>query len=183
MCEARLRPICLHPTLRVWLLLIQSLPSHKLGYLNKYHLFIAQTMERKFPKKSGKGTKPCIFHITMQKDFLWTRTAWMWQLSWHLFSLGAAGEPEKTVKSLGLTQEQGYEPLLPVSCRCITARLGHWICAMSSAKQHSTGLVHKAGRHTWVRGRTGSTLSQLTSVRSCSFQRPTATRASNCHYS
>lgn len=143
MCEARLRPICLHPILRVWLLVIQSLPSHKdnLGYLNKYHLFIAQTLERKFQKKSGKGTKPCIFHITIQKDTLCTRTAWIWQLNWHLFSLGAAGEPERTVKSLALTKEQGYEPLLPVSCRCITAllgSLGHWICGMGSTKQHST---------------------------------------------
>lgn len=47
----------------------------------------------------------------MQKDSLWTRAAWMWQLSWHLLSLGAAAEPERTLKSPGLTQEQGCEPL------------------------------------------------------------------------
>lgn len=52
MYEARLRPLCLHPTFRVWLLLIQSLPSHKdkPSHLNKYHLFIASQWREKFQK-------------------------------------------------------------------------------------------------------------------------------------
>lgn len=154
-CSAQSCPTCFHPILR------QS------GSCASDHCLQTKTNQAIWQTAFIHG--PTLKQEKFSKKFWWRHrvlrsphdyavwlcsTVWNWHLTWHLFSLGAAGEPERTdshpdaqtqwtrLWPSATSQLQVYHPSL---WQTRSSNWWHWLGQTAQYK-----MLHTADMHTWA---------------------------------